>query len=40
MINPDGVFNGNYRFSGSGHDLNRKWKSCTSKMHPEVYYFK
>jgi murein tripeptide amidase MpaA len=40
MINPDGVFNGNYRFSGSGYDLNRKWKTCTSKNHPEVYYFK
>lgn len=29
MINPDGVVNGNYRFSGAGFDLNRKWKTCT-----------
>ena len=28
MINPDGVVNGNYRFSASGYDLNRKWLSC------------
>lgn len=28
MLNPDGVTNGNYRFSGYGCDLNRKWKSC------------
>ncbi len=28
MINPDGVVHGNYRFSGAGYDLNRKWKSC------------
>jgi murein tripeptide amidase MpaA len=26
MINVDGVANGNYRFSGAGVDLNRKWK--------------
>lgn len=26
MINPDGVVNGNYRFSAAGYDLNRKWK--------------
>ena len=25
MLNPDGVVNGNYRFSAAGHDLNRKW---------------
>ena len=28
MINPDGVIKGNYRFSGYGCDLNRKWKTC------------
>jgi murein tripeptide amidase MpaA len=26
MINMDGVSKGNYRFSASGVDLNRKWK--------------
>lgn len=34
MINPDGVVNGNYRFSAAGFDLNRKWKTCSPKMHP------
>ena len=28
MINPDGVVHGNYRFSASGYDLNRKWLNC------------
>jgi len=28
MINPDGVVKGNYRFSGAGYDLNRRWKHC------------
>jgi murein tripeptide amidase MpaA len=28
MLNPDGVSRGNYRFSGYGCDLNRKWKTC------------
>jgi murein tripeptide amidase MpaA len=28
MLNPDGVTKGNYRFSGYGCDLNRKWKVC------------
>lgn len=36
MINPDGVVQGNYRFSGSGFDLNRKWKKGNHKYHPEV----
>jgi len=26
MINVDGVARGNYRFSATGADLNRKWK--------------
>lgn len=40
MINVDGVTQGNYRFSGSGFDLNRKWKKCKEKYHPEVYHLK
>ena len=40
MINIDGVVNGNYRFSASGFDLNRKWKRCNEKLHPEVYLLK
>jgi murein tripeptide amidase MpaA len=34
MINPDGVILGNYRFSYSGNDLNRKWKNTDEKIHP------
>lgn len=34
MINPDGVIQGNYRFSASGYDLNRKWKHCKKRYHP------
>lgn len=34
MINVDGVCQGNYRFSASGFDLNRKWKNCNDKYHP------
>ena len=33
MINPDGVIHGNYRFSGAGYDLNRKWKCCEKGNH-------
>lgn len=40
MINIDGVVNGNYRFSASGFDLNRKWKKCSEKLHPEVFLLK
>jgi murein tripeptide amidase MpaA len=34
MINPDGVVLGNYRLSYSGHDLNRKWKETSARLHP------
>jgi hypothetical protein len=37
MINPDGVVRGNYRFSASGYDLNRKWKNCKENVHPEIF---
>ncbi len=40
MINIDGVVNGNYRFSASGFDLNRKWKQPSEQYHSEIYYIK
>lgn len=40
MVNPDGVVLGNYRLSFSGHDLNRKWKETSSRLHPEIYSIK
>lgn len=40
MINPDGVVNGNYRFSGAGYDLNRKWKHTYQSSHPEIHFLK
>ena len=35
-VNPDGVMAGNYRVSMSGNDLNRRFKSPHSKLHPVV----
>jgi hypothetical protein len=40
MLNPDGVINGNYRCSLSGHDLNRQWKDPSKKLHPTIFYTK
>ena len=40
MLNPDGVINGNYRCSLVGADLNRRWKSPSSSLHPTIYQFK
>lgn len=37
MLNPDGVINGNYRCSLSGADLNRRWKSTSKLLHPEIF---
>lgn len=37
MLNPDGVINGNYRWSLSGGDLNRRWKAPSRVIHPTVY---
>ncbi len=37
MLNPDGVINGNYRCSLAGCDLNRRWKSPNSTLHPTIY---
>lgn len=37
MLNPDGVKEGNYRFSFAGVDLNRRWKNPSSRLHQEVH---
>ena len=40
MLNPDGVINGNYRTSLSGHDLNRRWSNPDPQLHPTIYHTK
>jgi murein tripeptide amidase MpaA len=40
MINPDGVFYGNYRTNLSGNDMNRKWRTPSKSSQPEIYYLK
>jgi len=40
MLNPDGVINGNYRSSLAGCDLNRRWKTPSKVIHPEIYNVK
>jgi len=40
MLNPDGVINGQYRCSLSGHDLNRQWQNPCRVLHPTVHSFK
>lgn len=40
MLNPDGVLRGNHRFSFAGTDLNRRWKKCNQKLHPEIFFTK
>ena len=37
MLNPDGVFLGNYRCSSIGQDLNRCYQSPKQWNHPEIY---
>lgn len=37
MMNPDGVFYGNYRCGLAGCDLNRIWKTPSKVLHPTVY---
>lgn len=36
MINPDGVFLGNYRSSLCGFDFNRSWHIATTFGHPTL----
>ncbi len=36
MLNPDGVILGNYRCSLAGCDLNRRWKTPSSHLHPTI----
>ena len=40
MLNPDGVVNGNYRCGLAGVDLNRRWKTPSSTLHPTIYHTK
>ncbi len=40
MVNPDGVYYGNYRTNLSGNDLNRKWRNPSRTLHPEIYYLR
>ncbi|PIC46834.1 hypothetical protein B9Z55_006397 [Caenorhabditis nigoni] len=40
MLNPDGVYLGNYRCSLMGHDLNRMWRSPSEWAHPSIYAVK
>lgn len=40
MINPDGVVIGNSRSSLAGCDLNRRWATPNSSIHPEIYFLK
>ncbi|KAM8930561.1 cytosolic carboxypeptidase 6 [Pelodytes ibericus] len=37
MLNPDGVYLGNYRCSLMGFDLNRHWKDPSPWAHPTLY---
>nr|CAI5867766.1 unnamed protein product [Callosobruchus analis] len=36
MMNPDGVFIGNYRSTAMGIDLNRSWHLCNPWCHPTI----
>ena len=40
MLNPDGVIYGHYRSSLLGVDLNRRWKTPSSVLHPTIYNLK
>ncbi|CAO4365895.1 unnamed protein product [Caenorhabditis nigoni] len=40
MLNPDGVYLGNYRCSLMGYDLNRMWRSPSEWAHPSIYAVK
>lgn len=40
MVNPDGVYYGNYRTNLSGTDLNRKWRNPSRTQQPEIYFLR
>ncbi|CAI5440904.1 unnamed protein product [Caenorhabditis angaria] len=40
MLNPDGVYHGNYRCSLVGHDLNRMWRQPSEWAHPTIFAVK
>ena len=40
MVNPDGVFLGNYRTGIIGDDFNRKFSSGKKELYPEIFYLK
>ena len=40
MMNPDGVYLGNYRGSLLGIDLNRIWDNSSQHAHPTVHAIK
>lgn len=40
MLNPDGVFLGNYRTDATGVDLNRRWDAPNKEMEPSLYWTK
>ena len=40
MLNPDGVYYGNYRCSLMGYDLNRHWSDPSLWGQPSLYWTK
>lgn len=40
MLNPDGVYCGNYRSDPQGNNLNRFYKNLSKESHPTIYAVK
>lgn len=40
MLNPDGVYSGNYRLDPQGNNLNRYYKNLTPESHPTIFAVK
>jgi len=40
ILNPDGVYYGQYRWNMIGTDLNRIWNSPSKHFHPTIYFTK